>query len=296
MAKKNKKSKNPSDILSGKKNKLDWETFNFLENLLIFCVMKEKNAPPESGVKFRITPKENDNSLCLLFNTDRRKDSLFRNDEIKPDYMVLYVKKDLCLCTIIEMKGTTEKGVKHGIEQVKELRERLKNEIQANLPNKFKVKFQAIILSPPNTQTPNNLIKEEDRKGFTILPLQYNNKAELFSYVSKINKITERYIPENIRPANSNLFVENVLTNLALPQRINDKFSFSNKEKATNKDRIYINYALSNNDDYAALAIDNAGMKIGVKESNNKFTNRIQSDLKRLGLKSTHHFEIEAIK
>ncbi len=80
--KKSKASKTSTDILSRKKDKLDWKTFTFLENLLVFCLCKNKSVPQESGVKFQINLKENDNSLCFLFNTDRRKDSLFKNDEI----------------------------------------------------------------------------------------------------------------------------------------------------------------------------------------------------------------------
>lgn len=38
---------------------------------------------------------------------------------------------------------------------------------------------------------------------------------------------------------------------------------------------------------------ENAGMKIGVKESNDKFTNKIKNDLTKLGLKSNRHFTIE---
>jgi hypothetical protein len=297
MAKKRtKQSKNPADILTRKKDKLDWETFSFLENLLIFCLCKDTSVPPESGVKFQINLKENDDSLCLLFNTDRRKDSLFRNDEIKPDYMVLYVKKDSCLCTIIEMKGTTESGAKHGIDQIKTLHARLKEEIKNNLPNKFKVKFQAILLTQFNSDIPRNLIAQENSKGLTILPLQYNNRAELFGYISKENQITEKYTHENIKQTDSDFLIENVFVKSALQERINDNFSLANKDKINNTEKVYINYALPNNDDYAALAIDNAGVKIGVKESNNKFTNRIQSDLKRVGLKSNQHFEIEAIK
>ena len=68
-----------------------------------------------------------------------------------------------------------------------------------------------------------------------------------------------------------------------------------NKDKATNKEGIYINYALPNKESYAALTIDNEEMKIGVKESNNKFTKQIESDLKKLGLKSSQHFMIEKI-
>ncbi|MCY7376078.1 MAG: hypothetical protein LH472_08920 [Pyrinomonadaceae bacterium] len=294
MAKKKKQSKNPADILSRKKNKLDWETFTFLENLLVFCLCKNKSVPAESGVKFQINLKENDDSICLLFNTDRRKDSLFRNDEIKPDYMVLYVKKDLCLCTIIEMKGKTEKGAKHGIDQIKTLHTRLKEEIKNNLPNKFKVKFQAILLTQFNADIPRNLIVQEKSKGLTILPLQYNNRAELFNYISKENQITEKYIHENIKQSGSDFLIEKIFAESALHERIADNFSLANKDKINNGEKIYINYCLSDQD-YAALAIDNAEMKIGVKEATENFTDNIKNDLLKLGLEERQHYKIQKI-
>ena len=292
--KKNKQSKNPADILSRKKDKLDWETFTFLENLLVFCLCQSKSVPAESGVKFQINLKENDDSICLLFNTDRRRDSLFRNDEIKPDYMVLYVKKDLCLCTIIEMKGTTEKGAKHGIDQIKTLHTRLKEEIKNNLPNKFKVKFQAILLTQFNADIPRNLIAQERSKGLTILPLQYNNRAELFDYISKENQITEKYIHENIKQSSSDFFVEKIFVTSALHERIADNFSLANKDKTNNSEKIYINYCLAD-EGYAALAIDNAEMKIGVKEGDENFADKIKNDLLKLGLEEKQHYKIQKI-
>jgi len=258
--------------------------------------MPERNAPPESGVHFRVSPRESDESLCLLFNIDRGRDSLFEDDEIKPDYMVLYVKPGLCLCTIIEMKGRPEKGIKHGIDQIKALHDRLKNEIRNNLPNRLKVKFQAIILSPPNTQLPLTEISKENTQEFTIRPVQYHHKAELFDYISQKITLTEPKLkPESIRFSRDDLFIESALTKRALPKRINDKFCVANKAKATNKEGIYINYALPDNDNHAALAIDNKEMKIGVKESNNKLIKQIKSDLKKLGLDSAKHFTIEKI-
>lgn len=292
--KKSKASKTPADIINRKKDKLDWETFSFLENLLVFCLCKSKSVPQESGVKFQINLKENDNSLCFLFNTDRRKDSLFRNDEIKPDYMVLYIKKDLCLCTIIEMKGTTEKGAKHGIDQIKTLHARLKKEIKNNLPNKFKVKFQAILLTQFNSDIPRKLIAQENAKGLTILPLQYNNRAELFSYISKENQITEKYKHENIKQTVTDFLIEQIFVESALQERIADNFSLANKDKINNNEKIYINYALTK-EDYAAVAIDNSGMVIGVKEKENEFAEKIQTDLEKIGLNTARHYKIENI-
>lgn len=292
--KKTKQSKMPADILSRKRDKLDWETFTFLENLLVFCLCKNKSVPAESGVKFQINLKENDDSFCLLFNMDRRKDSLFRNDEIKPDYMVLYVRKDLCLCTIIEMKGKTEKGAKHGIDQIKTLHARLKAEINNNLPNTLKVKFQAILLTQFNSDVPRNLIAQEKSKGLTILPLQYNNRAELFNYISKENRITEKYIHENIKPSDRDFFIEKIFVESALHERIADDFSSANRDKVNNGEKVYINYYLSD-EDYAALAIDNGEMKIGVKESGGYLTNKIKNDFQKLGLEANRHFKIQKI-
>lgn len=292
-----KKSKKPLDILSRKQDKLDWHKFNFLENLLVFCVLPEKSVPKESGVHFRITPRTCADSLCLLFKIDRGKDSLFADDEIKPDYMVLFLQNNFWLFTIIEMKGTTEKGIKHGIEQIKALRDKLRNELRDNFPNNFRLKFQAIILSPPTTQTPDKLIAKENSNDFVIKPLQYHHKAELFDYISQEIKLTtKRYKHEEIKRADKPLFTEYVLSNCALPERLNDDFCTANEDKATNKEGIYINYAFPECEDYAALAIDNNGMKIAVKEAEEIIKEQIQADLKSIGLQTPRHFEIEKIE
>lgn len=299
MAKKKvKQSNNPADILIRKKDKLDWENFNFLENLLVFCVSPDRNAPRESkgGVQFRINPKPERDNLCLMFHIDRQTDPLITGQGVKrPDYMVLFVENDYWICTIVEMKGATEKGFKHGIEQVKVLRDRLRKELKESAA-KVKIKFQAVMMIPAQSQIPRKLIEQEEQQGLVILPLQYDHKAELFNYVSKVNKLTERYIHEEIRTPRADSKVEDILMNCALQERINDAFEASNTNKTGNGRGIYINYALlPNKEDYAALAVDNSGMKIGVKESGSKSENKIKSDLGRIGLKSKQHFEIEKI-
>ncbi len=294
MAKKpqtEKKSKHPAE----KTNELNWHAFNFLENLLVFCAVPDRNAPQESGVHFRISPREIDESLCLLFKIDRGKDSLFEDDEIKPDYMALYVNADLCLCTIIEMKGRTEKGIKHGIDQIKALRDKLRTEIRDNLPRKLQIKFQAIILSPPNTQLPKT-IADENTKDFAIRPVQYHHKAELFDYISQTITLTAPKLkPEPIRRSRGDSFVEFALMQTALPKRINDGFCNANKDKSTNKAGIYINYALPE-ENYAALTIDNSEMKIAIKEDEKVNAERIQNDLEKVGLNLAQHYKIEEIK
>ena len=285
------KNKRTSEI-----NSLDWTVFNFLENLLAFCVMPERNAPPENGLHFRISPRETDQSLCLLFETDRVNDSLFQNGIRKPDYMAFYAKAngDFCLCTIVEMKGG--KNIKDGIEQIKILQDKLKKEIKAHLPNKFKVKYQAILLHSPNSQTPYELIKRESSDEFIIRPVQVTQKAELFDFVCQKFTFTEPKInpQEQIRSCRKDLFIEGVLSQNALPNRKVDKFCKAKKHIANSKDGVYINYSLSNND-YAALTIDNSGITIAVKEDEKVFAEQIQNDLKKVGLNPTQHYSIEGI-
>lgn len=292
-----KKSKKPLDILKNKEDKLDWHKFNFLENLLIFCVLPEKSVPKESGVHFRITPRTCAETLCLLFKIDRGKDSLFADDEIKPDYMALFLKNNFWLFTIIEMKGTTEKGIKHGIEQIKALRDKLRQEFRENFPPKFRLKFQAIILSPTGTQTPDRLIAKENSQDFVIKLLQYHHKAELFDYISQEIKLTtDRYKHEEIKSTDKSFFTEDVLSRGSLPERIDDECCIANKNKATNKEGIYVNYAFPECEDYAALIVDKNGLKIAVKEVEEDIKEQIYSDLVSLGLQSPRHFEIERIE
>ncbi len=50
-----KQKNSPAEILQDKKDKLDWQNFNFLENMLVFCAVPGRSVPKESGVHFRIT-------------------------------------------------------------------------------------------------------------------------------------------------------------------------------------------------------------------------------------------------
>ena len=87
---KQKKNKTLSFI---KKNKLNWNIFNLLENLLIFCAVPSRRAPKESGVSFYITNPQDD-AICLLFQIDRddKRDPLIRGKTIKsPDYLSLFI-------------------------------------------------------------------------------------------------------------------------------------------------------------------------------------------------------------
>ncbi|MEW6211616.1 MAG: hypothetical protein AB1631_24835, partial [Acidobacteriota bacterium] len=179
-----KKSKNPWDTLKSKPDVLNWEAFHLLENLLIFCAEKDR-VGDESGVLFRISADPERKSLCVLFNIDRKKDPLIRQARMwRPDYLVLYADRQTCILTIVELKGRSEKDASHGVDQIKTFRDILKQEMGKHLP-RFEVVFQAILLTPPNSQLPLKKISEEKNRGFVILPLQCHHKFELFPYISR---------------------------------------------------------------------------------------------------------------
>ncbi|MFM6252208.1 MAG: hypothetical protein ACKPEQ_24200, partial [Dolichospermum sp.] len=215
---------NPAQILKDKKDKLDWQNFNFLENLLVFCTVPGRSVPKESGVHFKITLDSQNKSLCILFEIDRRNDPLIKNQALKrPDYMSVYIDSNSCICTIIEMKGKNHNSLENGIEQILQLKEILQNEISDHLPTKFKIKCQGILLTPYNSQIPFKKIAELAANGFIILPIQYDHKAELYPYVSKLNKITDKYNHQEITESMA-LLIEEILTKKALPKRIEDDY------------------------------------------------------------------------
>lgn len=266
-------------------NKLDWNSYNLLENLLVFCAVRDGCAPPESGVEFRINSPASDEIICILFKIDRGDDPLVETGP-RPDYMVFYADHNICVCTIIEMKGTAEKNLAHGIEQIKEFRDRLRKEITEHLPNKFSsvLKFQAILLSPPNSNLPLPKIQREKKNGFVILPLQYKFKAELFNYVSKVHEplaVGMRYIPINLPHDPNHGLLEDILVEKSCPTRKQDKFCSTNLVEGNNRRGVYVNYTL-NKSEYAALAANNTSAVIAIKDSKGDWVDKIKQALGKL--------------
>lgn len=293
-----KKSELPSNI-----NKLDWHKFNLLENMLVFCAVPEKSVPKESGVHFRITPNKDGDCICILFEIDRKDDPLITEKIRRPDFLVLYIDRNSgCLFTIVEMKGTTLSGGKGAVEQITTFYQVLKQAMRDSFPTKLTLKYQAIILTPLGTDAPNTEIAKASKQfNFTIRPVQEKFKAELFEYVSQDVKTVlenrkdiKKYVP-NQTFKNQLKSLEDKLTLNALPKRKDDNFCKANKDKATNGEGIYINYDLPNEKDYAALAVDNEGMVIGVNEVKENFANKIKNDLQKLGLREKHHYKIQKI-
>ena len=277
-----KQKTNPAQILKDKKDKLDWQNFNFLENLLVFCTVPGRSVPKESGVHFRITLDSQNNAICILFEIDRRNDPLITNQALKrPDYMSLYLDSNSCICTIIEMKGKNHNSLENGIEQILKLKEILQNEISDHLPPKLKFQFQGILLTPYNSQIPSKKIAELAAKGFIILPIQYDNKAELFPYVSKKNKLTEKYNHQEITESTA-LLIEEILTKRALPKRIPDDYYSSNFLVGNDREGIYINYLLPDDSDYMTLLSNSKYTEINIDE--NEYKEKIKNELEALNL------------
>ena len=280
-----KQKNNPAQILKDKKDKLDWQNFNFLENLLVFCTVPGRSVPKESGVHFRITLDSENQAICILFEIDRRNDPLIRNQALKrPDYMSVYIDSNSCICTIIEMKGKNHNSLENGIEQILRLKEILQTEISNHLPSKLKIKYQGILLTPYNSQPPLKKIAEIASTDFIILPIQYNNKAELFPYVSRKNEITEiskKYNHQEITESTA-LLIEEILTTRALPKRIPDEYYSKNFSNSQDREGIYINYLLPNDTDYITLFSNRQFIEINMQESEDK--EKIKDELILLNL------------
>jgi hypothetical protein len=280
-------------LLKAKKDRLDWEKFHFLENLLIFCAMQDYSVPAESGVCFRISREPKDDVICILFQIDRQSDPLIREvGTPRPDYLALYMDSHMCLFTIIEMKGREAKGPKHGVDQILSLKNELSRQFQEHFPLGQKAKFQGILLCPYNADIPRELIKKEADQGFTILPLLYSNKAELFPYVSNVNASTERYKHTELPHQPGYGFLEELLICSALHQRLPDSCSraaFSDGKRPG----LYINYVLSKTE-YAVFLVKNGKNTILIKqEEAGHHRNRITADLQQFGI--GRHFQVQLL-
>ncbi|MCZ8038038.1 MAG: hypothetical protein O9276_07885 [Microcystis sp. LE17-20A] len=283
------KTKKPKKNVPQKKNKLDWQKFNFLENLLIFCTVPNRIAPPESGVSFRITKPEKD-SVCILFKTDRREDPLVRNQKQKrPDYLSLFIQNDLLLLTIIEMKGTNKNSTSAGIEQITTFRDILKQEIADHVTSKLQYKLQAILLTPYNADIPRKAIKEEAEKGFIILPIPC--KKELYPYVSKTHSKADlskiKHSHDEQHKESDCLLIENLLARQASDKRKQDNY-YSCKFTPT-KDRkgIYIDYQVSSDRDLITLLTDPQGKKVQLaycSDDSQSSIDQIQEEIKNLNI------------
>lgn len=284
----------PRAALDTKKDKLNWNLFGFLENLLIFCATTTRSVPEESGVHFQISPSIKTDGICLLFKIDRAGDPLMGRESIKPDYMALHITASSCICTIIEMKGREEKATEHGIDQIKALRDQLHREFARHLPGAFcsHVKYQGILLTPYNASVPNKRILQEARAGLPIVQLQYNNKAELYPYVRTVNQLSSRYRHAPLRRTTEGEFnfIEHILVHGAMPSRVEDGLHAKHDWKTTERTGIYISYkssddGLRRDDSYAALLVNRKNARVFFSKDGESLMHSVRTSLSKLGLK-----------
>ena len=285
---KQKKNNTSSLPVVSKTNKLNWQLFNLLENLLIFCTVPSRRAPQESGVSFYITNPQDD-AICLLFQIDRddKRDPLIRGEKIKrPDYFSLFIQNNLLLFTIIEMKGTNKNSTERGIDQIITFRDILKEEIIKHCIRPLKIEFQAILLTPYNADIPLLEIQKQASNNFIILPIQYHHSAELYRYISKLNTKTDlqnKYIHEKLDESVS-FFIEELLAKRALDKRKEDEYYSKNFVPSKDRQGIYINYLLPNNEDWITLFSDPNQKKIQLALSQQEYQETIQKELEILKL------------
>jgi len=289
-AKQTKQKKNNTSSLPvvSKTNKLNRDFFTLLENSLIFCAVPSRRAPQESGVSFYITNPQDD-AICLLFQIDRddKTDPLIRGENIKrPDYLSLFIQDNLLLFTIIEMKGTNKNSIEHGINQIITFRDILEEEIIKHCIRPLKIKFQGILLTPYNADIPLLEIGKKASNNFIILPIKYNQKAELYPYISKLNTkadLQNKYIHEKLDESVS-FFIEELLAKRALDKRKKGQYYSENFLLSKDRRGIYIDYLLPNNEDWITLLSDPHQKKIQLALSEQEYKAKIQKELEILKL------------
>jgi hypothetical protein len=179
------------------------------------------------------------------------------------------------------MKGKNHNSLENGIEQILRLKEILQTKISNHLSPKLKFQFQGILLTPYNSQIPSKKIAEVAAKGFIILPIQYDNKAELFPYISKPNKITDKYNHQEITESMA-LLIEDILTKTALSKRIEDECYSRNFVIEKDRKGIYINYLLPDATNYITLLSNTKFTEINIDE--NEYKEKIKNELEILNL------------
>jgi hypothetical protein len=189
------------------------------------------------------------------------------------------------------MKGTNKNSTSTGIEQITTFRDILKKEIAAHATTKLKYKLQAILLTPYNANIPQKAINKEAEKGFIILPIQYNFKAELYPYVSKtyskadLSKIN--YIHDEQHQESDCLLIEKLLAKQASDKRKQDNYYLCKFNPTKDRQGIYIDYPVSSDRDWITLLTDPQGKKVQLaycSDDSQSSIDQIQEEIKNLNL------------
>ncbi|MFN7516366.1 MAG: hypothetical protein ACK5QF_07130, partial [Dolichospermum sp.] len=137
------------------------------------------------------------------------------------------------------------------------------------------------LLTPPNAHIPITKITQVNSPHFKIISLKYDQKAELYPYVSKLNKQIDKYNHQEFTESNTS-FLEKFLTTRALPKRVQDKYYSKNFSNSQDREGIYINYLLPDDTDYITLFSNRQFIEINMEE--NEYMKEIIEELKLLNL------------
>jgi hypothetical protein len=201
------------------------EALTFLEKLVLRA-QPTRQVPAESGVRFAVSSRAREDGICLVFKVDDPEVPIV-HDGPRPDYLVVHASREGCILTIVEMKGTEEKNVERGIEQIRAMYRRLREEMARTLPGSWRrACIQGVLLMPYNAQVNPKKISEAAKEGLEILPLQYNHQAELYPYVSKkVSRTAAPYkhakLPRDAPELNA---VERLIVEGKLRQRVRGRF------------------------------------------------------------------------
>ncbi len=278
---------NLQKLRANKDGSIDTSQFNFLENLLVFRTLEKLSVPAESGVKFSLSRQEGEAGICLLIHIDNQRFPIFEADVPRPDYLALYLHGEGCICTIIEMKSRDNKKLEHGLEQIKSLADRLKAEFAEHLPPRFRLVVQGILLCQINAQVPGPKIQRMAKDGLTIFPAPCNDHAELYPYISRRNKLADRFENRPRRNPTATSPVERMMSRDTLSKRLPDKISAIRLDAGAG---LHINFALSGNE-YAALATRARKCVFFVKEQGDEHRQRLSADIIANGLEGK--FDVE---
>lgn len=294
------RNKSLRDLLKEKssRTRLNWPEYNFLENLLVFCLLSNRSVPKESGISFSITIEETDASVCLLFKIDRTSDPLVRDPKTpRPDYLAFYCSNGTCILTIIEMKGG--KDTSRALDQIIAFKQILRTEFQKHLPGRFasRVALQGILLHSSQQQVPLERIKRQEKEGFVVLPLGYHQRAELLTYVSKENRLTDsgklvRYSHYRGR-GQGRAFnsLEAILVNGSLHTRIRDEIFSERFLNHPGRTGVYLNYA-GNDSEYCALIVGTDDVTIACTGEHQKLLEFVRAELGKIGAQNAFRAEV----
>lgn len=261
------------------------ERLTFLEKLVLRA-LPTRQVPAESGVRFAISSKAKEDGVCLIFLVDDAEAPIVEEGP-RPDYLVVHVSPSGCTVTIVEMKGTEEKNIDHGIEQIRAMYRRLRQEMAACLPGSCRrIRVQGVLLMPQNAHINRKRIEDARKEGLEILPVQYHHQAELYPYVSKAVSRTERYVHEKLPRERTELNVlERLIAEGKLDWRVRDRFFEA--RRGGDEGSFFLSFRRPGDpaDAYVSVSANPRGAVVGFSPAARECQEEVEAHLARHGLR-----------